>query len=304
VKLPLLLSQYLREHHQLRLPGLGSFYASRTAATGDADTQTAIDVRFERGNVKDADEQFLEFIKQKTGKIRPLALADLDSYIESGLQLLNIGKPFYIDGIGTIVKTREGKYEFVARELAAREENNGHAAERTERATYAEKARPVEKKKSVFEDEKYSPSANPWQKLVVAALILGGLAVVVLGGYYLYTQKNDKAEIQQQVIPVTTDSTNTQDTLTAPRIDTTQSMASYASMQSGSYKFVLETTNSKKRAMRRFEQLKSYMLPIKMETPDSVSYKLYFLIPSTPADTSRIKDSLSRYYLSKVKIEL
>lgn len=300
----MLLSQYLREHHQLRLPGLGSFYASGLPATGDAETQTAIDVRFERGTVKEADDQFLDFIKQKTGKIKPLAVADLDSYIESGMQLLNIGKPFYIEGIGTILKTREGKYEFVARELAAREESNGHAADRTERSAYAEKVRPVEKKKSVFDDEKYTPSTNPWQKLVVAALILGGLAVVVLGGYYLYMQKNDKAEIQQQAIPVVTDSTSNQDTLSAPRIDTSQSMASYAAVQNGSYKFVLETTTSKKRALRRFEQLKSYMLPIKLESPDSVNYKLYFLIPSTPADTLRIKDSLSRYYLSKVKIEM
>lgn len=289
------------------MPGLGSFYATGTLAIADADTQSAIDVRFERGNVKEADEQFLDFIKQKTGKIRPLALADLDCYIESGLQLLNIGKPFYIEGIGTIVKTREGSYDFVARELAAREENSSHAAERTERANYAERMTPVEKKRSVFDDDKYAPSTNPWQKIVVAALILGGLAIVVLGGYYLYMQKNDKADIREQVVPLASpDSTgNSRDTLTSPPVDTAQSMASYASsLQSGGYKFILETTSSKKRALRRFEQLKSYMLPIKMESPDSVSYKLYFLIPSTPADTLRIKDSLSRYYLSKVKIEL
>ena len=41
-----------------------------------------------------------------------------------------------------------------------------------------------------------------------------------------------------------------------------------------------------------------------METADSIAYKLYFLIPSTPSDTARIRDSLSRYYTSKVKIEM
>lgn len=301
MKLPLLLSQYLREHQKLQLPGLGSFYASGSpAATVDADTQPPLNIRFERGSVKEAEEQFLDFIKQKTGKIRPLALADLDSYIESGLQLLNIGKPFYIEGIGTIVKTREGAYDFVARELAAREEDN-HRHERTERHEQAERRR------SVFDDEKYSPSTNPWQKIVVAALILGGLAVVVLGGYYLYMQKNDRAGIQQpqeQQAPVVDSTDNRQDTVHTQPVDSAQSMASYASAQSGGYKFILETTNSKKRALRRYAQLKSYFLPIKMETSDSVSYKLYFLIPSTPADTLRIKDSLSRYYLSNVKIEL
>lgn len=295
------------------MPGLGSFYASGAPATGDADTQPAINIRFERANIKEADEQFLEYIKQKTGKIRPLAVADLESYIETGLQLLNIGKPFYIEGIGTIVKTREGKYEFVARELAAtKDDGNSQPADRPERARSGEKNRPAEKKKSVFEDEKYSPSANPWQKIVVGALILGGLAIVVLGGYYLYTQNNDKADIQQQAVPLTfpDSTTNTRDSLVTPPIDTTQSTAnaSYASMNTtgsaGGYKFVLETTTSKKRALRRYNQLKSYFLPIKMETSDSIAYKLYFLIPSSPADTLRIKDSLSRYYLSKVKIEM
>ena len=299
MKLPLLLSQYLREHHKLQLPGLGSFYASGApAATPDADTLPALNIKFERGGVKEADDQFLDFIKQKTGKIRPLALADLDSYIENGLQLLNIGKPFYIDGIGTIVKTREGAYDFVARELAAREEDH-HRHERTDRNES------VEKRRSVFDDEKYAPSTNPWQKIVVAALILGGLAVVVLGGYYLYMQKNDRAGIQeQQVVPLIDSTDIRQDTLSTPQVDSAQSMANYASAQSGGYKFIIENTTSKKRALRRYAQLKSYFLPIKMETPDSVSYKLYFLIPSTPADTLRIKDSLSRYYLSKVKVEL
>lgn len=277
------------------MPGLGSFYASGSPTPGDADNPPTLNIRYEHGNVKQADDQLIDFIKQKTGKIKPLALADLDSYIESGLQLLNIGKPFYIEGIGTVMRGKEGTWDFVARELAAREENTPDRRERPDTS---------DRKKSVFDDEKYAPSTNPWQKIIVAALILGGLAIVVLGGYYLYTQNNDKANIQQPLIPQADSSTNTIDSLSAPLKDTAQSMASFAAVQGGAFKFVLETTNSKRRALRRFEQLKSYMLPIKMETQDSVSYKLYFLIPSTPADTSRIKDSLSRYYLSKVKIEM
>lgn len=303
MKLPLLLSQYLREHQQLLLPGLGSFSASGVTAASDADSPSpALNVHFEHKTVRTAEESLLEFIKQKTGKIRPLAQADLESYIESGLQLLNIGKPFYIEGIGTVVKTKEGSYEFVARELTvAKDDHHTH-----DRKEWAERSHQSEKRKSVFEDEKYSPSSNPWQKIIVAVLILGGLAIVVLGGYYLYTQNNGKADIQEQVIPPLIDTTtNRTDTLSTQPVDSSRAMASYASsIQNGAYKFILETTNNKKRAIRRYNQLKSYFLPIKMETSDSVAYKLYFLIPSTPSDTSRIKDSLSRYYTSKVRVEL
>ena len=299
MKLPLLLSQYLREHQQLRLPGLGSFYASGTTAASDADTQPVLNVRFERKSIGEPEEALVEFIRQKTGKIRPLALADLDTYIENGLQLLNIGKPFYLEGIGTIVKTREGAYNFESRELASTKD------EAAKTRPHHARMEVVDKKKSVFEDEKYNPSSNPWQKIVVAVLILGGLAIVVLGGYYLYMQSNDKADMRQQMMaPPIIDSTNNKDSLNTQPADSAASLATYASVRNGGFKFILETTNSKKRAFRRYEQLKSYFLPIKMETTDSIAFKLYFLIPSTPSDTSRIKDSLSRYYMSKVKIEL
>jgi hypothetical protein len=294
VKLPLLLSQYLREHQKLRLPGLGSFYATGMTASTEADMAVVPNIRFEQTRVNEPDEGLIEFIKQKTGKIKPLAMADLDSYIESGLQMLNIGKPFYIEGIGTIQKNKEGGYEFVMRELSV--------IKMEETANDKPKADQAEKRKSVFDDEKYAPSTNPWQRVVVAALILGGLAIVVLGGYYLYNQNNGSARNTESNIVIPQDTTSqSRDSLNI-QPDTAQVRNSYASVTPGSYKFVLETTN-KKRALRRYTQLRSYSIPVKMETSDSVAYKLYFLIAATPADTTRIKDSLSRYYVSKVKIE-
>ena len=38
---------------------------------------------------------------------------------------------------------------------------------------------------------------------------------------------------------------------------------------------------------------------ILMETRDSVNFKLYFVIPSSPADTARIRDSLRSWYARK-----
>ncbi|HEY0678511.1 MAG TPA: hypothetical protein VGD17_09500 [Chitinophagaceae bacterium] len=298
MKLPLLLSQYLRDHQKLRLPGLGTLYSSGSVVVGDGETAIVpSNIRFEYGTVKEPDDDLIDFIKQKTGKIKPLAIADLDCFIENGLQMLNIGKPFYIEGIGTIQKAKGGGYEFLQRDPGSiRVEESGN--ERTESS---------EKRRSVFEDEKYSPSVNPWQKVIVAALILGGLAIVVLGGYYLYNQNNSEARVQDTIIPTVDSSNIKKDTLVIPA-DTARSQMTYATStpqvtSPGEFKFILETTNSKKRALRRFSQLKSYFLPIKMETSDSIAFKLYFLLPATPADTARIRDSLSRYYVSKVRVE-
>lgn len=293
MKLPLLLSHYLREHKLLRLPGLGTLHYSGPQTNVDGEpAMNQADIRFEPGQIREADDAFIDYIKQQTGKIKPLATADLNSYIESGLQMLNIGRAFYIDGIGSIQKTQEGKLEFTAREIVVikKEESTSNKPEQ-------------DKRRSVFDDEKYNPeSVNPWQKIIVAALILGGLAIVVLGGYYLYNQNKDGAILQEVNPAPQTDSLNIlHDSIPKPA-DSTNNLASYASLNPGSYKFILETTSNKKRALKRYNQLKYTNL--KLETADSTAFKLYFVIPATAKDTTRIKDSLNRYYASKVKIEL
>jgi hypothetical protein len=303
VKLPLLLSHYLREHKLLRLPGLGSLHYSGPQTNIDGEpTLNQSDVRFEQVQVKEADEALIDYIKQHTGKIKPLATADLESYIESGLQLLNIGRPFYMDGIGSLQKTN-GSVEFIARELTV---NRKEEISTQKTSGKTSNKNDQDKKRSVFDDEKYNTSsASPLQKIVVAALIVGGLAIVVLGGYYLYNQNKGEAVLQEIKPGPQTDSLNIlHDSIPKPAADTSNNTntASYASSNAGSFKFILETTNSKKRALKRYNQLKYSNL--KLETVDSTAFKLYFVIPATVRDTTRIKDSLNRYYASKVKIEL
>jgi hypothetical protein len=40
---------------------------------------------------------------------------------------------------------------------------------------------------------------------------------------------------------------------------------------------------------------------VNMDTKDSVLYNLYFVIPATPADTARIRDSLQLRYSTRGK---
>jgi hypothetical protein len=69
-------------------------------------------------------------------------------------------------------------------------------------------------------------------------------------------------------------------------------------------KYVLEITANKNRALRRFTQLRENGNKIQMDVaPDSSSFKLYFVIPSAYRDTVHIKDSLTRFFLNKVRIE-
>ena len=69
------------------------------------------------------------------------------------------------------------------------------------------------------------------------------------------------------------------------------------------YKFIVLATDKKYKALRRYQQLLSYDLKIKIETKDSSFFKLYFTFPAFSKDTIRIKDSLNRTYATKVFIE-
>jgi hypothetical protein len=285
LKLPALLSQYLREQKTLSLPGIGIFHLTGSLPSEhEASTLHSSQVQFESKRIKEADDKLINFIKQETGKIKPLAIADLESFIATGMELLNMGKPFELEGIGNIQKKKDGQLEFLAVQVAPTKQEAAHQEH--------------DKKVSVFEDSKYEPKSNPLQKVLAFGLFLGGIAVVLLGGYYFYNRGSNannssddetlsQAPIQQQALDTTANKIDSSTIVKLPP----------------SYRYVLENTNSKKRALKRYNQLKSMAIDVKMDTPDSVNFKLYLVIPSTASDTIRIKDSLHNYYGRKVLVE-
>jgi hypothetical protein len=75
----------------------------------------------------------------------------------------------------------------------------------------------------------------------------------------------------------------------------------------GNYNFVIETTTDKARAVKRYRDLRSYGNKIMLQTNDSLTFRLYYSLPATPADTLRIRDSLNRWFYNsnanKVRVE-
>lgn len=89
---------------------------------------------------------------------------------------------------------------------------------------------------------------------------------------------------------------------TAIRIKDSRVKQQIISVPAGNYKFVLETSDSL-RAFTRFKRLKTFQWNVQMETKDSLSFKIFMLLPATATDTSRILDSLSRLNGRRVHIE-
>jgi hypothetical protein len=302
LKLATLVPQYFYQHRTLSLPGIGTFSLDDKVIIPDSDDKNVRDfsqhIQFKQANIAKADDALIDFIRVHTGKIKPLAESDLESYVADGKLLLNIGKPFHIEGIGSLMKNRNGVYEFTAGDpVIERLESMQPMKERD--APGREKAHT---KKSVFDEDYYPHESRGMgsRRLIILGGIVLGLAVVIWGGYTLYNKKVEPAAAATETNILTADSTQqaaAADSLARAKAvaDSIQAAASAAS--SGSYKFIFESTNNKRRALRRHLQVSDISPRIKMETnPDSTHFNIYVVLPAMPADTTRLKDSLNAWY--------
>jgi hypothetical protein len=330
LKLPLLLSQFLYQTRKLDLPGIGSFSLDPSVVipeASDRHMQTpASGITFKNVSVQTPDDALIQFIKDHTGKMKPLAAADLDFFLTTGKQLLNIGKPFYIEGIGTLIKNNEGKFDFTPGEyLTIRLEE---LTEKKQPATQSFEEAPRE----------YEPSSNNIRQGVLLFGLIAGLILIGWGGYYLYKrntyveptveikpavaipdstpQNTDTGKVQSQNLATqaaTAQQAAAQPSDTKPATTPTQPAATptqqpaanivSTSPDASLYKFIILETDRKGRALRRYNQLLGFQLNIKMDQKDSSYFKLYFPIIATIRDTTHIKDSLADVYAAHVTIE-
>ncbi len=311
MKVDNLLAQYLYQYKTLTLPGIGIFTLDSNAVFQDDSNKGKVPVEgvsFSNKTNAPMEDSLIEFIKAETGKMKALAQADLDSYIALALQFINIGKPFYFEGIGLVQKNKDGSFSFSPGTTL------GNKPEE-----YNDKHQEI-RNKSVYNDEPATGGSGTDMRKIVA--VLGVLATLILigwGGYYLYNKNTSTpSESNTPVLPVTDSQTvknipidtshtvvQTPDTsnnkpkpiAAAPVVNTTPA---------GSYKFVFETTDNKARALKRYTYLKQFSR-IQMETSDSTSFRLFLVLSRPATDTTKLKDSLNAWYWGtreiKVKIQ-
>jgi hypothetical protein len=310
LKLSVLVAQYFYQHKKVNLPGIGTFFLDDAVTVPDANDKNFRDfvqhIQFKQANIQKPDEALINFICTNTRKIRPLAESDLDSYVADGKLLLNIGKPFHVEGIGTLYKNKEGIFEFTPGEpiLQRIEPLHPHAEREGPKAV---------KKKSVFEEANTPVPNTDMRRLLVIGGIGLALVVVIWGGYSLYNKNVQPSEPVSNPIDLTSRDTPSQKPNTiadsmsmAPVTPSTETAVTKPA--TGSYKYILETTVKKRRALTRFANVHLISPRILMETvPDSSVFKIYTILPGLASDTTRIKDSLNAWYYGtkplKVTIE-
>ena len=308
MKLSPLLSQYLLTYKQLNLAGIGRFFLDDSIPMHDEAIKNLKGVllgkiRFEQDPSMKEDPDLVAFIAEQTGKMKSLAAGDLDSHLELARQFLNIGKPFLLEGIGTLSKTKTGKLEFSQSHVSVEKLKDGTNEGKDITSTTEESFTNYEE---MFSPKK--PKVPASRRIVSWIVAATGIAIAVFGGYMLYneTKPKDKPVIQNPeatklVVSPPDTSQKKLDSIPPPILEAPTKSVDGINM----YRFVIETA-ARRRALYRYDFLKSNFIDVKMDTKDSVLFKLYFLLPSAPADTARKRDSLQRLYgtRSKTVIEL
>ena len=292
VKIPSLLAQYLYGNQRLDLPGIGSFLldSSTLPALQQSKQRSALleGVSFESNPACKESPELISFIAEKTGKMKALASADLDSHLQLAQQFLNMGKPYLFEGIGILTKVKAGEFEFTPITVPTDIIKEQHKADAVEVDQKEEHTGDYESflslPKTKFE----------WRKPVIGLFLICGIGVTVWGGYMI-SKKNVKPEVitEQSLIEQTSvvDSLHISDSITA---------ATPVVTVPANYKYILEVAQ-KKRALKRYNQLKELRWKVDLETTDSVQFKLFMLLP--PSDTTRTMDSLRIVTGRRVYIE-
>lgn len=308
MKIAHLLGQYLLQNKKMQLQGIGEFILDNFYENPFENEKGKVRlpgnaVQFLPDKKAREDAGLIDFIAERTGKIKPLASSDLEDFLNIGKQLLNVSKQFYIEGLGTLILNDNNNYDFIqGNEVLV--------------ATVPEEINP---KKRIVKREEHTDemsfengypkpgqtAANALRKsLILFALVLG---LVIIGWivYYFFQQWQDKKNgpeenmlenIQPVIPPAAQDSltAGTDSLLTATPVNTNGDHT---------YKVIIETSK-RQRALSRHKELLKMGYDVQLSTEDSITFKLYTLITGPLSDTSRSRDSITRFFGRKAMIEL
>ncbi len=298
MKIEQLIVQHLYNNKSVTLQGIGTIHLSPSVtlpSEGDKDAAIpdnafSFDYNLRAGE----DDALIQYIMQQTRKIRPLAASDLESYSILAKQFLNIGKPLSIEGVGTILKSQTGTYEFVQGSFVSPklEEISREVKERTEDEISFES--PVHK------------TGNSKKALALLFILL----FLVLAGfglyYFMFKKKPAPVATIEQVIPpvqrVVADTTRPDSNLVSKQQDTLVPATTPVAPDTGIFKVVVKQYSNKPAATKAFNTFTAWGYKMELIEHDSTHYELAIPYHRPLSDTTLTKDSLWRVFQGKTYI--
>jgi hypothetical protein len=298
------LPQYLYQQKKLTLPGLGTFELNSAINVYELKEEGWPEntITFSPNRSAALSDELLAYIVQHTGKMKPLAFSDLESHLSNGVQMLNIGKPFPLKGIGSLTKINNGDLVFHQGTPALEKIdsiNTDHVKDRT-----------AEQDEINEIDFTHSPEKSSKKVIIILASLLA--VALIAWAIYLAMPKKQTTALTEE--PETTQ----QDTIAAtpPAITDTSAAKPDTAISrkpdsivvaptpvtvapTGSFQLVIQQYKSKALAQQKFDVLKLRGHNVELKMKDSTRYQIILNVNRPLSDTTYVRDSLKRWYLWK-----
>lgn len=296
LKIEQLLVQHLHNTKQVKLQGIGIFNIKSDSELSDEGNKDATAFSFEFNLKTPEDELLVNYIVQETRKIKPLASSDLESYTILAQQFLNLGKPFYIDGIGTIQKNQLGHYEFIP----------GHYM--SPKIGDLNKQSKEKKDDLISSAETENISSSRGRNLMIGLSIVG-IILVCFTLYYFITTKNNNNPEQYAInsgIKIGSDTVKNNKLFDTNGNSIKGNIVSdnLSKTDNNGFKIVLKEYPTLKAVEKAHAKLTEYGHKVQIITLDSSTYKLVMSFARPLKDTIRVKDSLKIFFGGKPYVEL
>jgi hypothetical protein len=314
MKISDLLCQYLYQNKELVLEGFGVFHLDPSVNPNDTKEPQQVyqGITFEDNPKIKTPSDLIDFLVQNSGKMKPLAISDLEAFLTTGRELLNIGKPLILNGIGTLTGYRTLEFTpgpFTPMRLDGKDTH------------FRERVATSEDELFAHDDSGHSRTTSPQGRALI--ITLAGLVVLLLVGYGVYRfafHKKDSSAIDStsQIQPVDNNAPAAQrDTTTPPKTDTAHAAttpagpapvtpattpAATAAGGPSTFEVVIQSFSDAAKAHRRYDSLKVWGHNVTLVTHDSTHLDIVMPFNAPLSDTSRIRDSLTVFFGHRVHI--
>jgi nucleoid DNA-binding protein len=223
----------------------------------------------------------IDFIAERSGKLRSLIESDLESHLTQAREFLNIGKTYEVLNAGFIKSNSRGEYEFTP---------------------YPQTGKP---QKIHSQPVKTSRRSNNRSGIQVFALII---VIAIIGGigweaYQFYIKPKTGAT---QNIQADTNTVEDSIAKVSPVDSQAAPIKTYNPDDSVTVHYIFEITDLRLRAKSRTAQLTSFGNPAAYDSSVNGNRKLYsiYIYKKTRiADTLAVKDSLKKFLQKDIQIQ-
>lgn len=301
MKIEQLIAEFLYQEKKVTLTEIGTFILNVDIKTPSNEEATITppegSITFQYNTQAAIDENLVKFIITKTGKIRPLALSDLDSFLILGKQFLNLGKPFTLKNIGMLLKNSKNQYEFSQdHRITLNLEHQNDSPKIDEPETIS--TEPV---------IDFSSSTKKKPRTIKGKFIIFSILILIITGLILFLIKYDFFDSKSKIILSKIEKGNkNSDTLDKASVSPDTTALKNQTPDLNYYNIIVRSfkdSSDAAKALKKILKKTSNKNLIIYKSNDS-KYKIAVHFQFNLTDSTRILDSIKKTYGKKITLEI